>query len=225
MQSYSQLSEFDLLLNFDLDLWPRSFKNESLPDLNIATNPWKFYHSTTKTVVRKLFTNKQTNKQASKQRWKQYLPNFVDGGNYGNLAYLVASTYGLNVIKIRGLWIFQGGRSLSALKRPEGVLTIIKSIWNYGNLAYLVANTYGLNVIKIGGIWIFQGGRSPLLRGLNVTCDAHFRTRISYSSQKSCVKIWFGLVEPFKSYHLNFPWGQKPPIRGVACDLQCPFSD
>ena len=58
-----------------------------------------------------------------------------------------------------------------------------------------------------------------------MTCNAHFRTLISYSSQKSCVKIWFGLVEPFKSYHLNFPWGQKPPIRGAACDLQCPFSD
>ena len=121
-------------------------------------------------------------------------------------------------------WIFHGGRSLSALKRPEGVLTIIESIWNYGNLAYLVANTYGLNVIKIGGIWILEGGRSPLLGGLLVTCDTHFRTQISYSSQKSCVKIWFGLVEPFKSYHLNFPWGQKPPIRGLACDLQCPFS-
>ena len=58
-----------------------------------------------------------------------------------------------------------------------------------------------------------------------MTCDANFRTQISYSNQKSCVKIWFGLVEPFKSYHLNFPWGQKPPIGGVASDLQCPFSD
>ena len=58
-----------------------------------------------------------------------------------------------------------------------------------------------------------------------MTCDVHFRTRISYSNQRSCVKIWFGLVEPFKSYHLNFPWGKKPPIRGVASDLQCPFSD
>ena len=58
-----------------------------------------------------------------------------------------------------------------------------------------------------------------------MTCDAHFQTRISYSSQKSCVKIWFGLVEPFKSYHLNFPLGQKPPIRGVTCDLQSPFLD
>ena len=58
-----------------------------------------------------------------------------------------------------------------------------------------------------------------------MTCDAHFQTRISYSNQKSCVKIWFGLVAPFKSYHLNFQWGQKPPIGGVASDLQCPFSD
>ena len=58
-----------------------------------------------------------------------------------------------------------------------------------------------------------------------MTCDAYFRTQISYSSQKSCVKIWFGLVEPFKSYHLNFPWEQKSPITGVACDLQCSFSD
>ena len=58
-----------------------------------------------------------------------------------------------------------------------------------------------------------------------MTYDAHFRTWISYSSQKSCVKIWFRLVEPFKSYHLNFLWGQKSPIRGVACDLLCPFLD
>ena len=58
-----------------------------------------------------------------------------------------------------------------------------------------------------------------------MTWDVHFRTQISYSSQNSCVKIWFGLVEPFKSYHLNFPCGQKPPIRGVESDLQCPFSD
>ena len=48
---------------------------------------------------------------------------------------------------------------------------------------------------------------------------------IPVSSQKSCVKNWFRLVEPFKSYHLNFPWGQKHPIRGVTCDLQCPFSN
>ena len=36
-----------------------------------------------------------------------------------------------------------------------------------------------------------------------MTCDAHFLTWPSFSSQKSCVKIWFGLVEPFKSYHGN----------------------
>ena len=45
---------------------------------------------------------------------------------------------------------------------------------------------------------------------LHLTCDAHFRTRVSYSSQKSRVKIWFGLVEPFKGYHFNFPGGRNP---------------
>ena len=58
-----------------------------------------------------------------------------------------------------------------------------------------MANTYCLNFIQIGGIWICSGGRKPLLGGLNLTCDAHFWTWWSYSSQKSCVKIWFGLVE------------------------------
>ena len=33
-----------------------------------------------------------------------------------------------------------------------------------------------------------------------MTCDAHFQTWLSYSNQKSCVKILFGLVEPVKSY-------------------------
>ena len=36
-----------------------------------------------------------------------------------------------------------------------------------------------------------------------MTCDAHFGTQPRYFSQKSCVKIWFGLVEPFKSYRDN----------------------
>ena len=42
----------------------------------------------------------------------------------------------------------------------------------------------------------------PLLGGggLHVNCDAHFRTWPRFSRQKSCVKIWLGLVEAFKSY-------------------------
>ena len=31
--------------------------------------------------------------------------------NYGNLAYLVANAYGLNAIKIGGIWIFQGAEA------------------------------------------------------------------------------------------------------------------
>ena len=55
-----------------------------------------------------------------------------------------------------------------------------------------------------------------------MTCDAHIRTRMSYSSQKSCVKIWFGLVEPFKSYvHKHFSVGAETPIRGGGLHLTC----
>ena len=42
-----------------------------------------------------------------------------------------------------------------------------------------------------------------------MTCDAHFRTWLKYSSQKSYVKIWFGLVEPFKSYRSNKQTNKK----------------
>ena len=46
-----------------------------------------------------------------------------------------------------------------------------------------------LGLVEIGGMLIFfflDGGRGPLLRGggLHVTCDAHFRTWPSFSSQK-----------------------------------------
>ena len=39
--------------------------------------------------------------------------------------------------------------------------------------------------------------------GYIFTYDAHLRTCPSYFSPKSFVKIWFGLVEPFKSYRGN----------------------
>ena len=52
---------------------------------------------------------------------------------------------------------------------------------------------------------MLRGVEDPLLwwGGLHVTCDAHFRACLSSSSQKSCVKIWLRLVEPFKSYREN----------------------
>ena len=39
------------------------------------------------------------------------------------------------------------------------------------------------------------GGRNAILGGLHLTSDAHFRTQMCYSSQKSYAKIWLGLVE------------------------------
>ena len=121
------------------------------------------------------------------------------------------------MVKFHQNWkylIFQGGRS-----SLFGRLTINDRSWNYRKLPYLLANTYGLNFIKIGGIWISRGGggqKPPIRGGLHLICGAHFRTRMNYSSQKLCVKIWFGLVEI----------GGMLTFRGVGatCDLQSPFS-
>ena len=51
-----------------------------------------------------------------------------------------------------------------------------------------------------------------------MTCDAHFRTQMSYSSQKLCVKIWFRLVEIGGMLILR---GTRNPLLGglhVTCD-------
>ena len=37
-------------------------------------------------------------------------------------------------------------------------------------------------------VFEFSVGQKPYLGGLHMTCDAHFRTRMISSSQKSCVK-------------------------------------
>ena len=70
---------------------------------------------------------------------------------------------------------------------------------------------------------IFHGVRNPLLGGLHLTCEAHFQTRMSYSSQKSCLKIWFGLVEI--GGMLSLRGAEDPLLRGVTCNLRCPFSN
>ena len=108
--------------------------------------------------------------------------------NYGNLAYLVATTYGLNVIKIGGIWIFQKGQKppikgsymWPAMPIFElGLAIPVKShVWKFG-LDWLSLS----RVI----IWIFRGDRNPLLGVLHVTCNVHFRIWLSYSSQKSSV--------------------------------------
>ena len=67
----------------------------------------------------------------------------------------------------------------------------------------------------------FSGGRNPLLGGLHLTFDAHFRTWMSYSCQKSCVKIWFGLVGI--GGVLIFRRSRSPLLWGVTGDLRCPF--
>ena len=64
---------------------------------------------------------------------------------------------------------------------------------------------------------------SPIMGGLHLTSDVHFRTRMSCSSQKSCVKIWFGLVEIRGMLILR--GAGDPLLGGVTYDLRCPFSN
>ena len=75
--------------------------------------------------------------------------------------------------------------------------------------------SYGVHKHFSGG-----GGQKPLIGGgLHLTFDAHFRTRMSYSSQKSCVKIWSGLVEIGGMLPPPLPLGE------VTGDLRCPYSN
>ena len=71
----------------------------------------------------------------------------------------------------------------------------------------------------------FSGGGSPIRGGLHLTCDAHFRTQMSYFSQNSCVKIWFGLVEIRVMLMLRGAeeWKTPSPIRGGYMWLAMPI--
>ena len=140
--------------------------------------------------------------------------------NSRNLPYLVANTYGLNFIKIEGISFFRGVDPLVG-----GGVTF--DLWcPFSNSDEVFQSKVMCeNRVWIGWNWRYvnfqraQGGgresKSPLLGGggLHLTCDVHFRTWPSYFSQKSCVKIWFGLVEPFKSYRGNRRKKKKKKIR------------
>ena len=124
---------------------------------------------------------------------------------------------GLNVIKTGGIWIFLGGGQKTPIR--WGYMWPAMPIFELG---WAIPVKICENLVRIG--WAFQElsfefpgrGRNTLLGGLHVACNAHFRTWPSYSSQKSCVKIWFGLVEPFKSYriHKHFSGGRDPHYGG-----------
>ena len=58
--------------------------------------------------------------------------------------------------------------------------------------------------------------------GLHLTCNTHFQTWPSFSSPKSCVKIWFWLVEPFKSYRGNKQRLKKKKQVKSRSPLMCP---
>ena len=61
-------------------------------------------------------------------------------------------------------------------------------VWKFGSDWLSLSRVI---VARLKKITPAQGGGG----GLHLTCDTHFQTQLTYSSQKSCVKIWFGLVE------------------------------
>ena len=140
----------------------------------------------------------------------------------------MANTYGLNFVKIWGIWISRWDRSPAylvghmwpAMSIFELVRAIpVKShVWKFGSdwlsLSWVIVST---------NIFPWGGGRNPLLGGLHLTCDAHIRTQIKYSSQKSCVKIWFGLVEIVGMLMLR--GAEDPLLGGVTCYLRSSFSN
>ena len=57
-----------------------------------------------------------------------------------------------------------------------------------------------------------------------MTYDVHLRTWLSYSGQRPCVKIWFRLVEPFKSYRVHkHPKKKKKKITDTTENNIRPF--
>ena len=78
-------------------------------------------------------------------------------------------------------------------------------------------------------VFEFSGGQKPPLGGLLLICDAHLQTRMSYSSQKSCVKIRFGLIEIGGMLIFGGGGGggfsRSNLLGGIKCDLRCPFSN
>ena len=75
-------------------------------------------------------------------------------------------------------------------------------------------------------VFEFSGGQKPTIRGGYMWPAMPIFELGRAIPVKS--HVWKFLVRigwPFKSYHLNFPGEQKPPIRRVTCDLRCPFSN
>ena len=94
-------------------------------------------------------------------------------------------------------------------------ISVISLVWKFGSdwshLSRVIVST---DKKKKKKNWIFWEQKSPIRGGgLHLTFDAHFRTRMSYSSQKSCVKIWLGLVE-IRGRLCKISVGGEPPIKG-----------
>ena len=118
--------------------------------------------------------------------------------NYENLPYLVANTYGLNFIKIGGIWIFLGGTSplvgwdcmWPAMPIFElGWAILVKShVWKFGSDWLCLSRVI---------IWIFRGGgggQKPPIRGVTRDLRCPFSNLAElFQSKVMCENlVWIG---------------------------------
>ena len=97
---------------------------------------------------------------------------FERSWNYGNLPYLVANIYGLNFIKIGGIWIFRGGGGEAKPPIRGGYMWPVMPIFELG-WAILVNShvwKFGLDWLSLSKVIVVtnnfpEGQKSPIRGG------------------------------------------------------------
>ena len=155
--------------------------------------------------------------------------------SYSSQKSCVKIWFGL--VEIGGMLIFRGGRSplfrgvTCDLQCPFSTCPSYSSQKSYVKIWFWLVEPFKSYCVhrqkkKKKKIIEFSGGqKSPIKGGGGYIWPLMpiFRTRMSYSSQKSCENlVWIGWNRRYVKFHGGR--GQKPPIRGVTCDLRCPFS-
>ena len=144
--------------------------------------------------------------------------------NSGDLPYLVANIYGLNFIKIGGIWIFCGRNPLLGWGGGDYIWPVMPIF----ELGWAISQSHvWLGFVEIGGMSIFREAEAPYCGGVGVTCV--LRCPFSnlaelFQSKVMCenlVQIGWAIQE----LSFEFSAGQEAPVRGVTCDLRCPFSE
>ena len=123
------------------------------------------------------------------------------------------------------IWIFRGGRNplLGGCMWPA--MPIFGLGWAIPVKSHLCK--FGSDWLSLSRVIvstnIFLWGRNHLLGGGGITFDLwcpFLNSDELFQSKVMCGNlVWIG----WNQRYVNFEGGGRPPMRGVACDLQCPF--